>query len=42
MPRITHIKVRKRRPDWGTGLAILVMLGFIVAAFLGHTPSWLQ
>ena len=42
MARLTRVTVRKRGPDFGTGIAILVIIGFIVASLFGHTPSWVQ
>lgn len=42
MARFAKITVRKRGPDYGTGIAIVIMLGFIVAALFGHVPAWLQ
>jgi len=42
MARITRITVRKRKPDYLTGIAIIIMIGFIIAAGFGFTPSWVQ
>ncbi|WP_300037205.1 hypothetical protein [uncultured Roseobacter sp.] len=42
MARLTHVTVRKLGPDFGTGIAILIIFGFVVAAFFGHTPSFVQ
>jgi len=42
MARITRISVRKRKPDYLTGILVMIMIGFIVAAGFGFTPSWVQ
>ncbi|MEQ6249898.1 hypothetical protein ABMC89_13470 [Sulfitobacter sp. HNIBRBA3233] len=42
MADITRVRFRKRGPDFGTGIAVLIILGFVVAAFFGSVPSWVQ
>lgn len=42
MARKTKITVRKRGPDYGTAIAIVVIAGFVVAAAFGHTPNWVK
>jgi hypothetical protein len=42
MARTMRITVRNRGPDYGTRIAVLVMIGFIVASAFGFVPSWVQ
>ncbi|MEL6375890.1 MAG: hypothetical protein AAFQ04_01680 [Pseudomonadota bacterium] len=42
MARTTLVSIRKRKPDYGSWVAVMVMLAFIVAAAFGFVPSWVQ